>query len=102
MAKSILRCQMTRDVIDVRVRLDDQEVDVSTRLLFLCLSPLTTFFKLSCMFLTTVPVELFLMTNLRQLDMSKNELCELPSEIGDLARLERLNVCGRTLSLLVH
>jgi hypothetical protein len=42
--------------------------------------------------LTAVPSELFRMKNVKTLDLSKNNLCSLPSEIADLKTLERLYV----------
>jgi hypothetical protein len=42
--------------------------------------------------LTEVPSELFCMKNLKQLTLSNNKLCSLPSEIAHLATLERLYV----------
>jgi Leucine-rich repeat (LRR) protein len=42
--------------------------------------------------LTDVPSELFRMKNLKELNLSNNKLCSLPSEIAQLATLERLYV----------
>jgi Leucine-rich repeat (LRR) protein len=42
--------------------------------------------------LTEVPCELFRMKNLKELNLSNNKLCSLPSEIAHLATLEVLYV----------
>ena len=42
--------------------------------------------------LTEMPSELFRMKNLKELDLSCNKLCSLPSEIAHLATLEVLYV----------
>jgi hypothetical protein len=48
--------------------------------------------QLDGMGLTEVPAELFRMKNLKQLHLSNNNICSLPSEIAHLAKLERLLV----------
>jgi Leucine-rich repeat (LRR) protein len=42
--------------------------------------------------LTEVPVELFRMKNVKTLYLHINNLCSLPSDIADLAKLETLHV----------
>jgi Leucine-rich repeat (LRR) protein len=42
--------------------------------------------------LTEVPSELFRMKNLKQLRLTNNNLCSLPSEIAHLTMLETLDV----------
>ena len=42
--------------------------------------------------LTSLPSEIWQMTNLERLNLGYNELTSLPSEIGQLANLKRLNL----------
>lgn len=50
--------------------------------------------------LTTLPFELFQLTNLRRLDLSGNQLTSLPIELCQLTNLTELNLSGNQLATL--
>jgi hypothetical protein len=88
-AELMLRCKTTKGVVEKRVENDAEVVHVSRRLARR--SALTrTCLQLGRMDLTDVPSELFRMKNVKQLFLSINKLCSLPSEIAQLPALEEL------------
>jgi Leucine-rich repeat (LRR) protein len=89
----ILCCTTTNGVVEERVKQDANKVIVRRRLLCTPLGSQLTFrLQLCDMGLTELPVELFRMTNVKELFLFVNSLCSLPSEFAQLTALEELGV----------
>ncbi len=88
----ILHCETTNvvSVVEKRVKHDADFVHVSR--IFARRSTLTHRLQLYNLGLTELPCELFRMKNLRRLDLARNHICSLPSEIAHLMKLEELDV----------
>jgi hypothetical protein len=94
----MLRCNATKGVVEKRFEHDAEVVHVSRRFARRSALIRTRRLQLARMGLTEVPSELFRMKNVKQLFLSINKLCSLPSEIAQLPALEELWVRPSTRS----
>jgi len=92
---------------EVKNRTDDGEMDLSLTgivnipVISIVAVPRVTFIDLSCNKIEVIPAAFCQrLTNLISLDLSKNQLVELPSNIGLLSKLKKLDLYQNNLKML--